>query len=226
VDLAELSLSKLHLSAVCFKLNLYQGVLALRLRSPPDNKVTWHDGTALFIRRFGHPINNVEARRLNTYFLFPLAVPDCAVCEQGFAPGIAYSCRECSGDTTGLAVGLAVAVALALLLVAGLLFSYMCSTVHDETDEGMEIGRRSWKKKCLSFRSTLVNMLPLRAIKIVVTVWQIISQVNERCCPHTISTEGRVRIHRFAVCLAFSLGSTRGIILVSKSDTWAFQFGS
>ena len=51
-------------------------------------------------------------------------------------------------------------------------------------------------------------MLPLRAIKIVVAVWQIISRVYEPCRPHTIATGGRVRINRLVVCLAFSFRNT------------------
>ena len=78
------------------------------------------------------------------------------------------------------------AVVLALLLSAGLLFSYLWNGVHDNTTEGVEIGRCSWKTKYRSLRASVVNILPLRAIKIVVTVWQIISQVYGRCPPHII----------------------------------------
>ena len=130
-------------STVCFKLKLHTHIFVLSLRPTPDNKVTSPDGTTLFMHPFGHLNNNIEARRLNTYFLFPLAAPDCAVCDQGFAPGIAYSCRKCSGDTTRLAVRLAVSVAVALLILACLLVSYLWSAVHDGTEEGMEIGQRS-----------------------------------------------------------------------------------
>ena len=101
----------------------------------------------MFVRHLAHLLNNVEVRCLNTYLSSPLAAPDFAVCDPGFAPGISYGCRKCSGGTTRLAVGLAVAMALALFLLAGLLFSYLWNTVHGGTEEDMEIGRRSWQNK-------------------------------------------------------------------------------
>ena len=100
------------------------------------------------------------------------------------------------------------AVALAVLLFTGVLFSYLWSSVvHDGTEGGMEIGRRLWNKRCRSSRAFLVFMLPLRAIKIVVTVWQIISRGYRRCRPHKIAPEGRVRLHGHGVCIAQYHGS-------------------
>ena len=91
---------------------------------------------------------------------------------------MAYSCRECTGGVTISAVGLAVAVGLALLLFATLLVTRLRSVVHNRSQEGVETERSMWKK-CWSCGAFLVNILPLTAIKIVVTVWQILSQVND-----------------------------------------------
>lgn len=108
-----------------------------------------------------------------------LSVADCAVCEDGFAPGIAYACRECSGGITRSAVGLTIALGLAGLLVAAQLFYYLGRVMSNDLDEGTEEVARNkgWGQKFSACSSLLVNMLPLTAIKIVVTVWQIISQV-------------------------------------------------
>ena len=103
-------------------------------------------------------------------------VADCAVCDERFAPGLAYSCRKCTGAITTSAVGLAVAVCLAVLLFTALLLSRLGSVAHDRTEEGMEIDPSLWKK-CWSCGLSLGDMLPLVAMKIVVTVWQIVSQV-------------------------------------------------
>lgn len=91
------------------------------------------------------------------------------------------------------AIGLAVAVALVLLPLAALLFSHLASVVNEEGDDDpdgsvvnglggqdkdAEVAHRTWKQKCWSCQSFVVKMLPLTAIKIVVTVWQIVSQVR------------------------------------------------
>ena len=97
-------------------------------------------------------------------------------CDEGFAPGIAYSCRECTGAITISAVGLAVAVCLVVLLFTVMLVYRLGSVAHDRTEEAMEISPSLWKK-CWSCGLLLGDMLPLVAMKIVVTVWQIVSQV-------------------------------------------------
>ena len=73
---------------------------------------------------------------------------------------------------------------LVVLPMAALLFSYLGSLVkegeeeeEDEDDEDVKLAHRAWKRSCWSWQRLLVKMLPLTAIKIVVTVWQIISQV-------------------------------------------------
>ena len=134
--------------------------------------------------------HNLEAGGLNTapppHPESPF-VADCAVCSEGFAPGIAYSCRECTRTTTTSAVSLAVAVGLAVLLFAALLVSRLGNVAHSRTEEGIEMDRSLWNK-CWSCGAFLVNMLPSVAIKIVVTVWQIVSQVQVFWLHHSIAT--------------------------------------
>lgn len=127
---------------------------------------------------FGRLIDKTCQTAPHSTPLSPLSVPDCAVCAEGFAPGVAYSCRECSGDTRRSAVGITIAVALTALLVAALLFGHLGHVVHDEAGEEREAARGVWGKKWWSCLFSLGNMLPLTAIKIVVTVWQILYQVQ------------------------------------------------
>ena len=68
------------------------------------------------------------------------------------------------------------AVCLTVLLFTALLILRLGSVAHDRTEEGMEISPSLWKR-CWSCGLSLGDMLPLVAIKIVVTVWQIVSQV-------------------------------------------------
>ena len=76
-------------------------------------------------------------------------------------------------------MGPTIALGLAGLLMAALLFHQLGRAVSDAPEQGTEEVARSrvWELKCSSCSAFLVNMLPLTAIKIVVTVWQMISQV-------------------------------------------------
>ena len=69
------------------------------------------------------------------------------------------------------------AFVVALLLFTTFVFVYLGSVV---PDEGVEMGQSSWMRKCTSCRASIAEIVPSTAIKIVVTVWQIISQV---CLP-------------------------------------------
>lgn len=74
-------------------------------------------------------------------------------------------------------MALVVAMGLVVLLLAVLLLSYLGRAEKPAAEENPEIAQRVWNLKRWFCRSSLGNMLPLTAIKIVVTVWQIISQV-------------------------------------------------
>ena len=84
-------------------------------------------------------------------------------------------------------MSLAVAMCLAVLLFTALLVLRLGSVAHDRTEEGMGIDPSLWKK-CWSCGISLGDMLPLVAMKIVVTVWQIVSQVRACWPSHTIAT--------------------------------------
>lgn len=105
------------------------------------------------------------------------AHPDCAVCAEGFAPGVAYSCRKCSGSAKKFALALASVVGLAMFLLAGLLLWYMGRVAIENSGGSMEIARGGWGQNGRSCRSFPLKLLPVTAMKIVVTVWQIIYQV-------------------------------------------------
>lgn len=74
-------------------------------------------------------------------------------------------------------MGLSVAVGLAVSLFGALMISHLGSVAHDETEDGIGMAPSSWRQKCWSCRESVWKMLPLTAIKIVVTVWQILTQV-------------------------------------------------
>lgn len=106
---------------------------------------------------------------------------DCAVCADGYARGTSYSCHRCSHESVQSAVGIMVVVSSAILLIAAILISHMWSVVHekDEGEEKREEERSgsSWGRKFQNCRAMVVRVVPLTAIKIVITVWQIVYQV-------------------------------------------------
>ena len=132
----------------------------------------------LFMHQHGHLIHNV----LLSCGSRPTGVADCAVCAEGFAPGIAYSCRECSRGVTIWAVALMAAFVIASLLLTTVVLVHVGGGVPDES---VEMGQSSRMRKCSSCRASIAQIIPFTAIKIVVTVWQIISQV----CPPRFGRE-------------------------------------
>lgn len=129
------------------------------------------------LKRCIHPLDYV------TQILNLTILADCAVCADGYTQGLSYSCRECSGDIKRSAVGLTIAVALTAFVVAGLSLAELGAVVGDGSAVGTEAARRPCVQKYWSCQSFLVENLPLTAIKIVVIVWQILSQVGERPAP-------------------------------------------
>ena len=102
---------------------------------------------------------------------------DCAVCAETFSPGIAYSCRECSEDAMRSAKGLALAAGVATVLVVTILLQHLSKVVDDETGEGADGQQGLVVRKCALFQDVMAKVIPLSAMKIVVVVWQIVSQV-------------------------------------------------
>ncbi|MEP2386936.1 hypothetical protein [Hyphomonas sp.] len=74
-------------------------------------------------------------------------------------------------------MGIAVGVGLAALLLTALLCSHLGNVVKDREEEEEEVSGGFRTQGRLDCQTFLVKMLPLTAIKIFVTVWQIISQV-------------------------------------------------
>ena len=108
----------------------------------------------------------------------PSIVTDCAACAEGFAPWTAFECRQCSDADRPSAVGLLVTIAIILVAVGAALSAFFMRAIHrgDGQDE-TEISRGSLERRCIYLENVFVKAFPLTAVKIVVVVWQIISQV-------------------------------------------------
>lgn len=101
----------------------------------------------------------------------PYCHVDCAVCDDGYAPGVMNRCHECSEKNRRWSAGLAAAAAVVVLIVTIIVVSNVLRDSEDEPTSACPRMVRSSLK-------WLVKGLPLSAIKIVVVVLQIITQVG------------------------------------------------
>lgn len=85
---------------------------------------------------------------------------DCAVCEDGYSPTLAYTCSKCSNGE-----GIAFA-AIVLLVVAAAVVVVIFHLVSDNRDETNTRFKR------------LTKALPVQGFKTVVVAWQILTQVR------------------------------------------------
>lgn len=87
---------------------------------------------------------------------------DCAVCRKGFASRIQYKCARCKEREVGEVVVGVFATAISLTIFA--LLWYMVSVTAGIEENG--------------FLRTFMKYVPVQGLKIVIVVWQIITQVS------------------------------------------------
>ncbi|CAM9479810.1 unnamed protein product [Ectocarpus fasciculatus] len=89
--------------------------------------------------------------------------PYCAVCGDGYSPSLAHTCTRCSSSRRQ---GLMVATVFAALVAVGAIvatFRYLLSTEVEERNIGC-------------FHRRIFRAIPLQAFKIIIVVWQILTQ--------------------------------------------------
>lgn len=105
----------------------------------------------------------------------PVITTDCAVCNDNYALGYAHTCRSCGGDNKTRAIGGASVVIVVSLAVVALVISRLVAVV-DVSGGAKALG--PWGRRMAHWRAHLRKTFPLNAVKIVVVVWQIVTQVN------------------------------------------------
>lgn len=103
---------------------------------------------------------------------------DCAVCNEGYAPGSGRRCHACSEENAGFALGVSTTVLLLVVFVVVSVVSYLLQMVGDGPHDALDQPRRWWRGKRCFVRRPLVESLPLSTIRIVVVVLQIVIQVS------------------------------------------------
>lgn len=92
---------------------------------------------------------------------------DCSVCQDGYAATLAFICARCSGS--GQAAVLSVAMVFMVIAVGVVVYivTFLVSTRPTETSDNR-------------LHARVLRALPLASVKIIVVVWQILSQVSVR----------------------------------------------
>lgn len=88
---------------------------------------------------------------------------DCAICSEGYTESLAYSCEECSDSGAGIAITVIVGFVVAVLSVGTLIF--MLSGEDNKPARGRRGVVFSWMRR-------------LHSLKIIIIVWQILTQVK------------------------------------------------
>lgn len=114
----------------------------------------------------------------------PLSFPsklytDCAVCGDGYTPGIEYSCNKCTGATRIFSLGIGAAILIVGVFVLVMVLSALVRVEACSEQESKNAITSKWEQKINSCRSSIAKAIPLTAIKVVLVVWQIVTQV----CP-------------------------------------------
>lgn len=89
---------------------------------------------------------------------------DCSVCSYGYTQELNFACRKCSGSTSGIVV--VTVLVLVALCVGAAVVSYAMS--------GEMAARRRGPL------GSLLQNIPLQSVKIVIAVWQILTQVRAK----------------------------------------------
>ena len=91
------------------------------------------------------------------------------MCEEGYAPGVAFSCSSCSDGRSLIAT----AVALSLVAVA-----LVVAIILDLTAVVAVAASPTSRNGCGAGYRRLKAAIPFQSLKIVVVSWQIITQVS------------------------------------------------
>ncbi|CAN0056334.1 unnamed protein product, partial [Scytosiphon promiscuus] len=132
--------------------------------------------TSLDIRECFHEQACAGGEIVGEYCSEGYSGPYCAVCTAGYSPGYAHTCKSCLGDSKRRALGIIASIATVALVALAFLVAKLVSVV--ETGPPVKAQSR-WQQKCSVWQQRMRNTVPLTAVKIVVVVWQIVTQYSD-----------------------------------------------
>ncbi|CAM9614990.1 unnamed protein product [Ectocarpus sp. 12 AP-2014] len=89
--------------------------------------------------------------------------PYCAVCETDYSPSLAHACTWCSSSRRQGLIAATVVTAIVAVFAVAVIFKFLSSTEAEEGDVGC-------------FHRRVLRAVPVQALKIIVVVWQILTQ--------------------------------------------------
>lgn len=101
-------------------------------------------------------------------------VSDCSVCQPGYAPVFGQRCRTCDGKGKQTAMAVSAIVLSALVVVVCFIVADLVQVIDPEPTPET---KASWRRRLSAWRVRVVKKFPRTAVKIVLVVWQIITQV-------------------------------------------------
>lgn len=127
------------------------------------------------------------------------------MCDKGYAPGFAKSCSDCAGDEKNIALGFFITVTVLASVVVGFVIVDLVRVL----DDSRVVSDRH-DTLCWALVATLTDAAPLTGVKILVVVWQMVTQV---------SIEGETKCRGPESVLRFGRPSEGD--LPSKAGSWS-----
>lgn len=102
------------------------------------------------------------------------------MCAEDYVPGIKYSCHKCSERSPGSDVGPMLTTLLVFVAILVVVLSYLLAVVKVDSraERYQNEAQGSWEWAASSTYKFLLKMFPLTSIKVVLVVWQILTQVS------------------------------------------------
>lgn len=149
----------------------------------------------------------------------------CAVCADTHAPGFGFSCHECEGAVGESAKAIAgVAIGVVAISVALILMDFTRRVGGEGGDDIEEGGPRTCKRDISAIVSRIVKSLPMTAIKTVIVVWQIITQVRRSYnrLPYAAKFSLFLRVRQIRVTIDATDGRSFTVMMLPKPNSLSF----
>lgn len=104
------------------------------------------------------------SRVIGAYVCPMCSFTDCAVCDTDYSPSLDHTCTRCSSSRRQGLVAAVVIGAIAAVFAIAVICQYMLSAELENS-----------KTRC--FHRRVLAAVPVQALKIIVVVWQIVTQV-------------------------------------------------
>lgn len=125
-----------------------------------DDDVFWADMVPTLVSARLLPLCSLDRRlRVPVY-----SCTDCTVCDTDYSPTLAHTCTRCSSSRRQGLVAAVVIGAIAAVFAIAIICQYMLSAELEDS-------------RARRFHRRVLAAVPVQALKIIVVVWQIVTQV-------------------------------------------------